>query len=114
MKTYLISISVNVPDRKYYYNDIEPFTVRADDLQSALKEVVTSLEKNQYIEVTENAMNSKNEMYNDLKDGSTVQSGYVITAHAEFENINSKWIKKVIELWMSISELANPFENITI
>lgn len=112
MKNYLFEIAVNVQDHNYYYQDVRPFTVNAENVNEAIEKATKELEETYYMEFSKSALKRKSEMYVDRKNGTPELIGYVITAHTEFENGCGKWVKKVIELWTTIKELRSPFESI--
>lgn len=46
-------------------------------------------------------MKNKKAMYIDTKTGAK-QVGYVITAKAEFETSNYRWVEQYIDLWVNV------------
>ena len=61
------------------------------------------------INISENAMRSKNAMYVDQKDGSAKQVGYVITGKTDIYNDAAhKWTGQFIDLWVRILAVFDP------
>ena len=83
---------------------IRPIIISAENLKAALREFVQYCDK-QYIEVSENALRTKQAMYVDLKSGGTKQVGYVITGKTEFNDNYYRWVKQYVDLWVRITEV---------
>ena len=58
--------------------------------------------ENSYIEISKNALKTKQDMFVDTLDG-TKQVGYVITGKSDFEDRdNYRWSTQYIDLWVTI------------
>lgn len=88
---------------------IPDMSISADSVRSALEIYRQRVNDEHYITISANAMKNKAAMYRDMKDGSTIQTGYVLTAKSYFEdrsaNVSSY---QYIELWVEITELCYP------
>lgn len=61
------------------------------------------------MEISNNAIKNKSEMYIDTQDGAK-QVGYVITGKTEFEDRdNSRWSTQYIDLWVEILTVVDTF-----
>ena len=90
---------------------VRNITIEAEDVNAALKAYCETV-KNQYcIDVSKNAIKSKNPMYRDDKNGNVIQCGYVITAKTDFDNDRRGWVAQYIELWVTIAIITTPFEE---
>lgn len=76
--------------------------ILAENLKEALEKYRESVEENEYILISNNAMKNKNPMFVDATDG-IKQVGYVITGKTGFEDReNYKWTTQYIDLWVKI------------
>lgn len=114
--TYLFKTSATMKpynDKKWWISsDIIPeMRIEADTVEKALTIYQERVRDKHYIEISKNALKTKNTMYKDTKCG-TVQCGYVITAKADFQDSdNYKWSAQYIELWVEILIIKNAFEG---
>ena len=91
---------------------ISDLIITSDTLENALKEYQNIVKNRFYIDISDNAIKSKNNMYIDTEAG-TIQSGYVITAKCDFEDRNNyKYTQQYIDLWVNISIIQNPFKEV--
>src|SRR5574344_1780779 len=68
------------------------------------RDIVRDIEEDCYIEISNNAMKTKQAMYVDTIKG-TKQIGYVITGKCDFEDRdNYRWSSQYIDLWVKITE----------
>lgn len=88
-------------------NIIRPVIISAENLKAALIKFKEYCYKEAYIEVSENALRTKNPMYVDLKSGGTKQVGYVITGKTEMQRDDYSWSTQYIDLWVSIAEVSD-------
>ena len=90
--------------KKWWINsDIVPeIRISAENLKEALFKYKELVYEKAYIEISDNALKTKNEMYVDTAEG-TKQVGYVITGKTEFEDRdNYRWSTQYIDLWVNI------------
>lgn len=88
---------------------IPEMIINAETLEQALTEYQKRVIEQHYINISDNAMKNKSEMYIDSESGA-IQTGYVITAKCDFEDRdNYKYVQQYIELWISINIIYNPF-----
>lgn len=91
---------------------INDITVKAETIDAALKQYQNIVSENHYIIVSDNAIKNKQNMYIDTESGSQ-QIGYVLTAKCDFENNdNYTYSQQYIDLWVHISIIQNPFEEL--
>lgn len=58
--------------------------------------------ENSYIEISKNALKTKQDMFVDTSDG-IKQVGYVITGKSDFEDRdNYRWSTQYIDLWVTV------------
>lgn len=77
-------------------------TIKAKTLKEALLEYQKEVYENSYIEISKNALKTKQDMFVDTSDG-TKQVGYVITGKSDFEDRdNYRWSTQYIDLWVTI------------
>lgn len=107
MKKYLFKTTTTMKEynnKKWWIdsNIIRDKYILAENLKEALEKYRESVEENEYILISNNAMKNKNPMFIDTTDG-TKQVGYVITGKTEFEDReNFKWSTQYIDLWVNI------------
>lgn len=90
--------------KKWWINsDIVPeIKISAENLKEALSKYKELVYEKAYIEISDNALKTKNEMYVDTAEG-TKQVDYVITGKTEFEDRdNYRWSTQYIDLWVNI------------
>lgn len=81
---------------------IREIRIQAENLRDALMEYQEYVSEAAGVEISNNALKTKEPMYVDTQDG-VKQIGYVITGKTYFENIdNYKWSKQYIDLWVTI------------
>jgi len=114
MKTYTLDTITTMKEynnNKYWINSdiIQPFIVESENLKTALESYRKHTEETAYITISNNAMKNKTAMYNDLVDGSTIQTGCVITGKTEiYDDDRRTWTTQYIDLWVKITEVNYP------
>lgn len=111
MNTYRFETTATMKEynrRKYWIDAgiIRPVKVQAENLKAALQLYRETVNDRDYIQISENAIKNPSPMFIDLKDGTTKQTGFVITAVTEIETDNYKYSKQYIDLWVDVSRLA--------
>lgn len=92
---------------------IRPITIKAENLKAALQEYAKHCYNTAYIEVSNNAIRTKNPMYIDTKEGITKQIGYVITGKSDFQRDDYSWSTQYVDLWTTIKEVNDvEFEEV--
>lgn len=88
---------------------VRPVTVQAASVADALKQYQQLVKERFYVSISDNALTTKDKMYVDCADGTAVQVGYVITGATDFDNGYGKTVKQYVDLWVTITEVVNPF-----
>lgn len=93
---------------------VRPVKIEAADLKTALQLWRDKVQERDYIDISNNALRSRNPMYTDGKDGEAVQVGYVITAKTGFEDRdNYRYTDQYIDLWVTVQIVTIPdFERV--
>lgn len=114
MKTYrfdTITTMKEYNNNRYWIaaNIVCPLIVDSDNLKKALESYKKHVEETGGITISNNAMKNKSAMYNDCADGSTIQTGYVITGKVEiYDDEKRTWTSQYIDLWVKITEVTYP------
>ena len=88
---------------------VRPVQVEAADLKTALQLWRECVQERDYIEISENAIKTRNPMYIDTKGGEAVQTGYVLTAKTEFDKGDyTGYTTQYIDLWVTIQIVTTP------
>jgi hypothetical protein len=98
-------------EKKWYICDdiVNQVIIRdANDLEDAIRKYADIVNDKYGISVSANAIRTRQPMYNELRDGSSYQSGYVITGKTSFDNDRKGWVERYIDLWIDIKEYAIP------
>ena len=83
-------------------DSIREMRIQAKNIEDALLKYKYMVFFDARIDISDNALKTKEPMYVDTQDG-VKQVGYVITGKTYFENIdNYKWSKQYIDLWVTI------------
>lgn len=92
-------------------NIVAPMIIEAENINQALNIYSTHVRENSYIDISKNALKTKQNMYCEcVTDGTTKQVGYVITGSTDFEDTDARsWKKQYIDLWVEICVVKNPF-----
>lgn len=86
---------------------IRPIIISAENLKAAMEKYRKYAYDTAYVEISGNAIRTKNAMYVDTKEGAK-QVGYVITGKSEFQDDrNYRWSTQYIDLWVNISEICD-------
>lgn len=106
MNTYIFKTTTTMKDynRKHWWIDsniVREITICADSLTEALNEYRERVNDTE-INISKNALKTKQPMFVDCIDGTIKQVGYVITGSADFEYNCYKWTKQYIDLWVNI------------
>lgn len=76
--------------------------IEAETVTDALEQWRELVQDRHYITISDSAIKNKSEMYTNT-DAGAVQTGYVITGKAEFEDsTRRKWVEQYIDLWVEI------------
>ena len=83
-------------------DSIREMRIQAKNIEDALLKYKYMVFFDARIDISDNALKTKELMYVDTQDG-VKQVGYVITGKTFFEDIdNYKWSKQYIDLWVTI------------
>ena len=104
---YLFTTTTQISEqysRRYWIDNkiIPQTTISAETLKEAIAQYVQFAMDKSYMYITKSAVKRKSKMYCDMPEG-TIQTGYVITAHAD---INGKTIP--CNLWVEVQEVNYP------
>lgn len=92
-------------NKKWYIDGgiVSDMRINADSVENALEIYRERVEEKHYINISENAIKNKSEMFADLSDGSVKQVGYVITGKTEFDRGDyTGYSTQYIDLWVTI------------
>lgn len=88
-------------------NIVPTIRIEAENLKAALQKYREQVKEKAYVEISDNALKTKNPMYVDTQDGAK-QVGYVLTGKTEFEDRdNYRWSTQYIELWVNITTVVD-------
>lgn len=94
------------------YDYIKRYTIAANSPADALKEYAEKVNNDYYNIISKNAIKNSQPQYIDDENGDAIQTGYVITAKTCFDRGNyNGYVNKYIDLWITVSEIINPFTN---
>lgn len=83
-------------------NIIGEIRVTAENIKEALLKYREIVQEKFYVEISNNALKTKSEMFVDTSEGAK-QVGYVITGKTEFQDdTNYRWSTQYINLWVNI------------
>ena len=109
MQTYLFQTTTTMKEynsKKYWINSdyvTSRMKINADTLKEALLKYRDRVQKETYVEISNNAMKKKEAMYVDTSNGAK-QVGYIITGKTDFEDEEThRWTAQYIDLWVNIS-----------
>ena len=78
-------------------------TIEAKNLSEALKKYQDEVTNKDYITISDTALKRKSPMFIDTVEGAK-QVGYVITGSTDFDDNGRGWVKRYIELWVTITQ----------
>jgi len=108
MNKYIFKTSATMKEynnQKWWIDSgiVRDITIHAATVSEALEQYREQVKEKYYIEISKNALKTKNNMYVDDENGVAVQVGYVITGKTEFEKENyGGWCSQYIDLWVTI------------
>lgn len=114
MKTYLIRTTTTMKEynnRKWWIdpNIIREKNIEAENITEAMKKYRESVQENDFVEISNNAMKNKQPMYIDTPEGAK-QTGYVITGKTDFEDRDTyRSTQQYIDLWISVNVIESAF-----
>lgn len=92
-------------NKKWYIDGgiVSDMRINADSVENALEIYRERVEEKHYINIFQNAIKNKSEMFADMSDGSVKQVGYVITGKTEFDKGDyTGYSTQYINLWVTI------------
>ena len=111
MKTYLFeTVTTTRGDTNYWIdrNYISDLVVEAKTVNDALIAYKKRIED--FVQISDNALKNKSEMYIDDKQGNSKQTGFVIIAKTDFyDDTKRKHCDQYIDLWISINVISSAF-----
>lgn len=82
--------------------------IRADGITDLLRKYAEQAEQDG-ITISANAINHREPMLRDLRDGRIVQCGYVLTGSSDFPDDDSgHYSRQFVNVWAEISVIASP------
>lgn len=114
---YLFTTSATMKpyNSKNYWIDpkiVNDMIIDADNIETALIKYADAIQNKYCISISQNALKSKEPMFIDTTYKESIQIGYVITGKMDFESDYYKWSAQYINLWITISIIINPFEEV--
>lgn len=81
--------------------------LEADDINKALDQYREHANESG-IDISNNALRTKEPMYITNSDGEDVQIGYVITGKLEFQDdVNYRWSTRYVDMWITILTITD-------
>ena len=94
-------------DKWFILGDIvRDVEVEADSIDEALEKWRDEVEG---VDVSKNALKTKQPMYTEYKGGTTKQTGFVITASGMFNDDYRRWVKQYVDCWVKIRTVEECF-----
>lgn len=94
-------------DRWWIDSDIiKPQYIEAENLKQAIEKYQEITLDKYYIDISKNAIKTKQPIYRDLKNGGAEQVGYIFTASMDFYGESCQGVKNYINLWTTIETLT--------
>ena len=88
-------------------DSVRDVRIQAENIEDALMKYKSRVYESSCIDISNNALKTKEPMYVDTQDG-VKQVGYVITGKTCFEDRdNYKWSEQYINLWVTILTVVN-------
>lgn len=110
-RKYLFQTTVTSSDSNVWISNPLDKVIYCEDLESAKKWYFTKLSGDDFIQVSNNAKKNLSPMYYDDKDGNAHECGFIVKGSTEIMLNDYKWVKKYIDLWVTVSEIINPYET---
>lgn len=106
MKNYIFKTTATMKEynnQKWWIDSgiVRDITIHAATIPEALEQYREQVKEKYYIEISKNALKTKNNMYVD-ENGVAVQVGYVITGKTELQDDFYRWNAQYIDLWVTI------------
>lgn len=117
MNRYILTTTATVKpcDYKKWWMDgdiIKTKYITANTPQEALKIYAEEENKGYTVEISKNALKTKQPMYIEDSEGNTTQIGYVITGKTPFDKGDySGYVDKYIDLWIEITRIEDAFTH---
>ena len=113
MKKYILSTTATIKpnDSGKWWIDgglIRDIRLEANSVIDALRRYSEITDEKYGVTVSNSAITRRQPMYIDRKDGSSHQTGYVITGKTSFDNDRRGWVDRYIDLWIDIKEYTVP------
>lgn len=107
MNNYIFQTSATMKpynNKKWWIdnNFIRDKYITAENLAAALVQYCDIVKSKDYAEISPHALQNRQPMYIDTKNGEAKQVGYVITAKTDFQDDCGNWSIQYIELWITI------------
>lgn len=107
MNTYIFNTTTTMKEYNYKQwwidrNIIPDMRITAENLNAAIEQWRETAREKHYIEISNNAIRHKSNMYVDTRSGETKQVGYVITGKTDLETSDCKWVQQYVDLWVEI------------
>lgn len=94
--------------KKYWIDSdiVRPLYINAETVREALEKWREAVTQRDYIDISRNALKTAAPMFCDKADGSTIQTGYVITGSTDIDTDNG-WKRQYIDLWTTIQGIID-------
>lgn len=85
---------------------VQELVVSAETLKEALAKYVDHVHKKSSINISKNAIKRKSPIFKDLERGEPVQIGYLLTGSTDLQDMEDRWSKQYVDLWVTIYSLS--------
>ena len=109
--SFKTSTIVKEKDRgKWWLNNdlVRTIELEAISLCEALEKYRQIVNDTYYVQISKNAIQKKEKMFQDIKPGVSKQIGYVINGSTFFEREHGRFVNKFIDLWVEIRVVSYP------
>ena len=109
--SFKTSAALKEKDREKWWLDydlVKPIELDASNLREALEKYMEIVNDTYYVQISKNAIQKKEKMFQDIKPGVSKQIGYVITGSTSFEREHGGFVNKFIDLWIEIRVVSYP------
>lgn len=112
MNKYLFQTTVTMKpynNKKWWIDSdiIRDIVIEADNINKALGQYQEQVSESG-INISDNALRTKEPMYITNSDGEDVQIGYVITGKSEFkDDVNYRWSTQYVDMWLTILTITD-------